>query len=494
MNNFYFLNFCNGINMENLKKKQFNQVSVTPRFYQNMGYRQNNSLQSLNSNQFRSHQYNTRNYPPKHNFPKKLHYAKVPPKEWSVICFEDYFKLTVNENQLQGFIDRMVSKAKEYDINYQAPRIVKRLLIQSVEDIKMHFENFFINNKSNFLLIGIAEDYTEVKTDDVYEHVKYYCDLLLNVVSQCFKIEFTKETPDDYFDHFLLKINSKIGGLNYLFNKETMLSMLDLDPKRTQILAIVNDSFEIEENKLQLASVVSSYDENFSHFFNGVQVEANENPRNILKSVDLLIEESVRYYYGVHKYYPENLVIFRGGKITENIENIVDIELKKIDCVLEKINSSIKLTVMLLNKKPYEKRAYISQVGQNRLLSNAIFDSRCEPFADSFDLCSHFNRIEPHMSTKYTVIRNDSMLSNEKLINLAYISCQNYFRKNHIDVPTSFRYAEQCKERSKLHINIFCKERLNEGAKDVSDIQLLIKSINNTIKVPFNLKSLPYYC
>ena len=100
----------------------------------------------------------------------------------------------------------------------------------------------------------------------MYGLVKYVCDQVVGIPSQCFKAEYLDRLPNGYFDQFLLKVNAKMGGRNSMVDPR-QLSMIPFNMERTMFVGIdVNHPSELERVHSSVSAAVGSLDPFFSQY------------------------------------------------------------------------------------------------------------------------------------------------------------------------------------------------------------------------------------
>lgn len=81
-----------------------------------------------------------------------------PPKLWAIYCFDDYFNMQYEEEQLQNFTRTMMTKAREVGLIFEEPLVIKITLLQDIDDVKIFFNDLFLERRHfELLFIGIPE-------------------------------------------------------------------------------------------------------------------------------------------------------------------------------------------------------------------------------------------------------------------------------------------------------------------------------------------------
>lgn len=190
-------------------------------------------------------------------------------------------------------------------------------------------------------------------TDNVYQYVKHYCDSEYGIISQCFKADYVEEIPENYFCHFLLKVNAKLGGLNKVFEPD-FLKSLPLEMGETMIVGIVNHLVEFGQIKCSITVAEGSYDNVFSKYSSSVRVQARE-PYNMVIYVESMLRELLHEYRSKNGgKNPKNLIVYRDGVSRAQFEEFILSEVEPIENLLVKLQNEenqIKFTVIVVQKR-----------------------------------------------------------------------------------------------------------------------------------------------
>src|SRR5699024_2303849 len=87
--------------------------------------------------------------------PVRFDDPQTPPKSWAVFCFEDYWKISMKEEDLKQFTQNMTKEAEKFGMIFQAPKTVEITLIQDLDDVTLFFEDLFLE-RTNLELIFIG--------------------------------------------------------------------------------------------------------------------------------------------------------------------------------------------------------------------------------------------------------------------------------------------------------------------------------------------------
>lgn len=235
-----------------------------------------------------------------------------------------------------------------------------------------------------------------LKSSEIYNQVKHFCDQKFGLMSQCFDVEKMVQIPGGYFDNFLLKVNGKLGGLNSVID-ESELYKLPFNISKTMFVGLdVNHPVEAEKFACSIAVAVGSLDRLFSRYTSSIRVQKREGTE-IIEHAGQLIAELLEQFYEENKTHPENLIVFRDGVSEGQFEKIKNKEVALIEAGINKSGKPAKLTV-IVTMKHHNTRFALTQVntGARRptwnVPSGTVVDNTIvNPQYKMFYLNSHFS-------------------------------------------------------------------------------------------------------
>ena len=323
-----------------------------------------------------------------------------------------------------------------------------------IKEIKLSWES----SKYNIIII-LIDDYLD--NLGFYNKLKLNCNEKEGIITQFIKVKNTFKNLMDIMSNILLQINFKIGGFSYIvqmkyFNQNPNFLIIGLD--------ISNECI----------STVSNLNQNFTKYYSNKQ-KIKEPKSQILSNV----EASIISFYLENKKYPENVVVYKQGKIVEGIEDIFRenlIDVGNFNNVKDDESGDVGTVV---NKKFNGKFAYITVNSRSSLkffisnknsdgAFNSIYNNPEEGLIvtelneepNNFQFYLQANKVFKGTATptKYNV-RFSNLDCDKFLLKLTYDLCWIYANwKGPIRIPAPLKYAEKLSQN-----NTFLNESLSKS-------------------------------
>ncbi|KAL5719499.1 Protein argonaute 4B [Ranunculus cassubicifolius] len=268
----------------------------------------------------------------------------------------------------------------------------------------------------------------ERKTCTIYGPWKRKCLTDFGVATQCIS-PFTAN--DQYLPHVLLKINAKLGGLNFVLAMEKPLSnMPGIYKFPTMIIGmdVCHGSPGQTDTPSIVAVVGSRRWPSFSTYRAYLRAQS---PRvemidclfkKVSNTVDEgIIGELVSDFYDTTQFQnPANIIIFRDGVSESQFNQVLNIELHQIieACKFRDPRWHPKFTVIIAQKK-HRTRFFEKGSGGNVPPGTVIDTNICHPRNNDFYMCAHagIGTIKP---THYHVLLNQVGLTPDNLQELVH--------------------------------------------------------------------------
>ena len=150
--------------------------------------------------------------------------AKIPSNfQWMVVNFtreygRDIFRAPTRE-QVNSLIDNLLGAARRSGLNLPRPNPASDICYNETyrdpKDLKDAF-NDYLNDHPNLSLILFLIP----ANDELYNNIKFISELEMGIVTQCVAHAKTNKFSDrTYGQNLMLKINSKLGGINAQLDK-----------------------------------------------------------------------------------------------------------------------------------------------------------------------------------------------------------------------------------------------------------------------------------
>ncbi|XP_078437849.1 protein argonaute 4A-like isoform X2 [Wolffia australiana] len=269
----------------------------------------------------------------------------------------------------------------------------------------------------------------ERKNSDLYGPWKRKTLAEFGIVTQC--IAAPSKISDQYVTNVLLKINTKLGGINSILQVEHPLR----DPARSGVPTIifgmdVSHGPPGQAHIPSIAAVVSSREWPMISRYRA-EVRTQSPKSEIIDSLfkpmpenrdDGIIRELLVDFYSSSKQVrPQRVIIFRDGVSESQFSQILNIELEQIieACKFLDSNWHPKFTLIVAQKKHHTK--LFQQNSPENVPPGTVVDTGvCHPRNFDFYMCSHAGMIGTTRPTHYHVLYDENGFSADDLQELVH--------------------------------------------------------------------------
>ncbi len=143
----------------------------------------------------------------------------------------------------------------------------------------------------------------------IYSDVKKYCETVLGVMSQCMVIKHARDDVGrkmPYFGNIMLKINTKLGGLNCFLEPKVELPAISAANVPTMIIGADVSHGGTSEGAKSIAAVVGSIDNKFCEYRATARVQ--EGKLEMIQDFGGCVQELFDQFKAKNKRYPERVV------------------------------------------------------------------------------------------------------------------------------------------------------------------------------------------
>lgn len=366
--------------------------------------------------------------------------------EWKVFLFGDRSRMSPHD------LDAFCSLAKSYGVNFpQKPQI------ETVRSIK----DFYDAAKAPFNLVVLPD-----KNAQRYEEVKRISETYAGVYTQCMVASnLAKLSNPSFVSNLLLKINSKLGGCNWvlgtkLFSDAPTL-LIGIDVSHPGIGDLESPS---------IVSVVGSTDYNFVSYKTVIfqQERRIEIVSDELKSATRTL---LRAHYQSTRTKPARIIIFRDGVGDSMFDAVFNSEVEVIRAACSELEAKYSPQInFIVAQKRHSIRfcagrdnpqpgTVVDGLGVPPSTAGASAISSNNPVCD-FYLVSHNALQGTARPVRYLVLLNESRFTTEVLHSSLYSLCHLYMRATKsVSVVPPIYYAHLGAARGKCYF-----ERNSEGA------------------------------
>ncbi|KAI6672750.1 hypothetical protein NL676_000656 [Syzygium grande] len=286
--------------------------------------------------------------------------------------------------------------------------------------------------KPDLVLCVLAER----KNSDIYGPWKKICLSDFGVVTQCispFKIN------DQYLTNVLLKVNSKLGGINSLLAMEHSSSVPIIKDTPTMILGMdVSHGSPGRSDMPSIAAVVGSRCwPLISRYRASVRTQspkmemidalfkplANGDDDGIMR--ELLID----FYRSSNGRKPTQIIIFRDGVGESQFNQVLDIELEQIVKAYQNMGETrIPKFTVIVGQKNHHTKLFQANSPENVPPGTVVDSMIVHPRNYDFYMCAHAGMIGTSRPAHYHVLIDEIGFSADGLQNLIHSLCYVYQR------------------------------------------------------------------
>ncbi|XP_031490005.1 protein argonaute 4-like isoform X2 [Nymphaea colorata] len=309
----------------------------------------------------------------------------------------------------------------------------------------------------------------------------------LGIVTQCIAPSH-KINDQQYLTNVLLKINSKLGGINSLLSFEKTPSIPIISTSPTIILGLdVSHGSPGHSDMPSIAAVVSSREwPLISRYRAAVRTQSPK-----VEMIDSLFKPSVHEdkktdlgiinellidFYQSCGRKPEKIIIFRDGVSESQFNQVLNIELKQITEACDFIESGYqpKITLIVAQMNHHTK---LFQDSPENVPPGTVVDTKiCHPLNFDFYMCAHAGMIGTTRPTHYHILVDEIGFSADDLQMLVHSLSYVYQRSTTaISIVAPISYA---------HLAAAQMSQFIKGEYDSSDTS----SSHGVITIPGNLQ------
>ncbi|GAB0095688.1 Protein argonaute-2 [Sergentomyia squamirostris] len=368
---------------------------------------------------------------------------------WAVLCLEEY---DPNMGAIQEFVDRIRSVGKSLNMTIPSPLQIAQKSKRD-RDIDEFMEK--CKGKLEILLVVIPE------FGKVYQKVKTSAETKYGVLTQCVKHK-TVETVaqrrnDQIVGNILLKINSKLNGLNHRIMSSNKLGVLQ-DGNFIVVGADVTHPSPEQRDIPSIVGVAASYDEDGFQYTGmwRIQVPGKE------KILDLatIMEDHLKFYREKRKTLPHTIIYYRDGVGEGDFKNMLDIEFQAIRnaAALLQPNYKPKIVFIIVQKRHHTRffpeKGGITSGRNNNVPPGTVVDKEIvPPNQNHFFMVAHQAIQGVAKPTKYCILVDEANMSIDDLQTLTYNLCYMFTRCNRsVSYVAPTYYAHLMAARGKAYI------------------------------------------
>ncbi|XP_036143314.1 protein argonaute-2 [Monomorium pharaonis] len=354
---------------------------------------------------------------------------------WTILDLSGKSKI---DDFIQAFVKMLQSNAREVGMNIDLP-LKPFKSFRTERDLK-YITEFFNKNKNLKLIIVIIPN----RTDITYGNVKKITEMEVGVLTQCVKIGTVERVNHSTAKNILLKINSKLNGVNHTLNIMPMC----LQSPCMLIGADVTHPSPDSKDTPSIAAVAAS--RNPQAFQYNVALRLQPPKEEMILDLEEIILSQLCTYREETKSEPKKVIYYRDGVSEGQLPQVMYHEINAIKKAIYRFTKgqrNIEVTCLVVQKRhhvrlfPTDKRE--SDDRNFNVRAGTIVDTNItHPDHIDFYLVSHASIQGTARPTKYRCICNESNFNEDQLEELTYYLCHMYARcTRSVSYPAPTYYA-----------------------------------------------------
>ncbi|ESK88716.1 argonaute-like protein [Moniliophthora roreri MCA 2997] len=300
----------------------------------------------------------------------------------------------------------------------------------------------------------------------IYKQVKFFGDVRVGVATQCVKSPTCKGANSQYWANVCLKINPKLGGINFIPHSSSLTFSAISDPRTSTVIMGADVMHPAPGPAMKTmpsySSVVASMDSFVARYMALLRVQRRQ---EIISDLDQMAKKLLMYHLEYktkiegksrEQAEPKRLIFYRDGVSEGEYQQVLEkeIPLLKQACVDLKIYP--KITFIVVGKRhharffPNDKRD--ADRSGNCPAGTVIDTEICHPTEDDFYLQSHAGILGTSRSAHYTRIYDENNFDVNFVQDLSFLLCHLHARSTRsVSLPAPVYYADLVCTRAQNH-------------------------------------------
>ncbi|XP_072745126.1 protein argonaute-3 [Anoplolepis gracilipes] len=353
---------------------------------------------------------------------------------WTVL---DLSEMILGES-IPSFVQSLKQGGKDVGMHIEDPLVPYRSLrSRNTAEITEYFRS----KKDLKLIIVIIPD----RTDTTYGKVKQITELSLGILTQCIKYRTMKKNSFSAVKNILLKINSKLNGVNHTLKEQNIPQCL----KNNDCMLVGGDVTHPSPDAVGIPSIAAvAASSNSNAFQYNIALRLQTPKEEMILDLEEIIISQLRIYQQKTSRLPNKIIYYRDGVSEGQLAYVMCLEIKAIRRACTSVKASnIQITCLVVQKRHHIRLFPTSEADSDdknkNVKAGTIVDTEItHPNHIDFYLVSHASIQGTARPTKYRCICNDSKLSEDDIEELTYYLCHMYARCTRaVSYPAPTYYA-----------------------------------------------------
>ncbi|EPZ31159.1 Argonaute/Dicer protein, PAZ domain-containing protein [Rozella allomycis CSF55] len=369
-------------------------------------------------------------------------------ESWAVVSFDNRSR----PDKIYEWLDEFgkVARSMGMDVKSSKPPVlsgrpneVKNVLRKAIDDAERMFKK-----PCQFLLCIMPPS-------GVYEDVKKIMDCEFGKVSQCMKGKHIGRPNGSYMANLLLKINSKMGGVNFHLDKGVPFILQE----PTLVFGADVTHPAPGENSCSIAAVVGSTDPKVTRFVSSLAIQGSR--VEIIDTLKDMAKNIIMQFRAKNRILPRRIIFYRDGVSEGQFNAVRSSEISALKRAFGEIEKDYnpKLLFIVVQKRHHVRfmadRADCDRSG-NVPAGTVVDKEVTAPDRFEFYLNSHAGLQGCSRPSLYTVIWNDfPTLTSDQIQEMTYRMCYTYVRcTRSVSVVPPAYYAHLLAFRARFLFNV----------------------------------------
>ncbi|XP_050459784.1 protein argonaute-2-like isoform X2 [Cataglyphis hispanica] len=301
--------------------------------------------------------------------------------------------------------------------------------------------DYFKSKRGLNLIIVIIPDHTNT----TYGKVKQITELKEGILTQCIKVKTVKKNSYSAVKNILLKINSKLNGVNHVINAQSIPQCL----KSNDCMLVGADVTHPSPDAINIPSIAAvAASSNTSAFQYNIALRLQQPKEEMILDLEEIIISQLQIYRQKTSRLPNKIIYYRDGVSEGQLAQVMHFEINAIKraCTREKAGN-IQITCLVVQKRHHVRlfptRDADSDDKNKNVKAGTIVDTEItHPNHIDFYLVSHASIQGTARPTKYRCICNESNYTEDDIEELTYYLCHMYARCTRaVSYPAPTYYA-----------------------------------------------------
>ncbi|XP_043510575.1 protein argonaute-2 [Frieseomelitta varia] len=383
---------------------------------------------------------------------KFLNPCTLPDNSWTILNLDGY----VRDPDLYNLQSKLQQCGKSLNMNINKPQTPFRTL--RLQRDSRNIQEYFMEKKQQSIkLVIVILPYVEY----AYSVVKQISEIHIigGIVTQCIRQQTLKRLSDSTIGNILLKINSKLNGINHKLALSHRPPCLDIPCMI--VGADVTHPSPDAVNIPSIAAVAASHDPNAFQY--NVEIRLQSPREEIIADLKQIMIKQLVYFYQRTGHKPRRLIFYRDGVSEGQLAQVINYELfaiKEAIAQLENTKTCMVPITFLVVQKRHHIRLFPTDMRNSddrnfNVQAGTIVDSEItHPTQIDFYLVSHASIQGTARPTKYRCIWNENGMHEDEIEELTYYLCHLFARCTRsvsYPAPTYYAHLAAFRARALIH-------------------------------------------